>query len=180
MQLYLLIIVQRRHSHDWKNMQHKAGLHYKTTDFNWRYWITLQRFGCFNSAPSFYSLIKQTKSSTKQPCIAHCILQFSEFNKRTQASKLINTSANLEDHHQRQQLFSFSSFIHKCNVMDPIHVHMLTSPKRQWLDQSKQEDGVCAPSLCTFLISFFNKNPFLPLLWNLKQTSVLLQLLLLP
>lgn len=83
-----------------------------------------------------------------------------------------------EDHHQRQQPFFFSSFVHKCNVMDPIDVHVLTSHSRQWLDQSKEEeDWVCGPSLYTCLISYFNKYPFLPLLWNLKQTTVLLQLL---
>lgn len=54
--------------------------------------------------------------------------------------------------------------------MDPIDVHVPTSHTGQWLDQSKQVDCVCGPSLYTFSISFFNKNPFLPLLWNLKQT----------
>lgn len=58
--------------------------------------------------------------------------------------------------------------------MDPADVHVLTSHTRQGLNQSKQEeDWVCAPSPFTFLISFLNKYPFLPLLWNLEQTSVL-------
>lgn len=56
-----------------------------------------------------------------------------------------------EEHHQRQQPFFFSSFVHKCNVMDPIDVHVLTSHSRQWLDQFKQDkDWVCGPSLYTF------------------------------
>lgn len=135
-------------------MQHKAGLHYKTTEFNWRYWIALQRFGCFNSAPRFFSLIKQTNWSTKQLCSPlYSAHKFSELSKSTLANKLINTSANLEGHHQRQQPFPFPSFVHQCNVMDPIDVHVLMSPTRQWLHQCKQE-GLWSQPIPIFNLTF--------------------------
>lgn len=145
--------MQRCHSFDWQNAQHKAGLHYKFTNFNLSYWRPLQRFGCFNSATSFHSLVQQNESSTKllhstlySACIIIC--KFSEFNKRSVAIKPIDTSANLEDHHWTQHPFFFTSFVHECNVIDPVDVRELKRDTRHWLYHCKQdEDCVCRPSL---------------------------------
>lgn len=167
-----------------KNTLHKAGVCYWFTSSNFSSWWLLQRFGWLNLATSFHSLIKKNESSTKLlrstlHCACIIICKLCEFDKKTVAIKPTDTSANLEGHHP----FFFTSFVHKCNVID---VHALKRDTRQWLDHCKQdEDWGHGPSLYTLLVPNFDKYPILPikqepLLWNLKQTSVLLQLFCVP